>query len=99
LTAPPHTSPPATRTGHTIKVDIDGAVYTVRYIGIDCPEMDQQFGGEAAEANRQLVEGQTLLLEKDVSETDRYGRLLRYAYLADGAFVNAELVRAGYASA
>jgi hypothetical protein len=31
------------------------------------------------------------------SETDRYGRLLRYVYLTDGTFVNAELVRQGYA--
>jgi len=85
--------------GDTIKVDIDGTVYTVRYIGIDTPEMDQQFGGDAAEANRQLVEGQELLLEKDISEVDRYDRLLRYVYLASGTFVNAELVRTGYAIA
>jgi len=85
--------------GDTIKVDIDGTVYRVRYIGIDCPEMGQQFGGEASEANRLLVEGQELLLEKDVSEVDRYDRLLRYVYLATGMFVNAELVRTGYAIA
>jgi micrococcal nuclease len=36
-------------------------------------------------------------LAKDVSETDRFGRLLRYVYLPDGVFVNAELVRQGYA--
>ena len=36
-------------------------------------------------------------MEKDVSETDRYGRLLRYIWLADGTFVNYELVRQGYA--
>jgi micrococcal nuclease len=34
-----------------------------------------------------------------VSETDRYGRLLRYVFLADGTFVNGELVRQGYAQA
>jgi hypothetical protein len=34
---------------------------------------------------------------KDVSETDRYGRLLRYVYLQDGTFINAELVKQGYA--
>ena len=39
-------------------------------------------------------------LEKDVSETDRYGRLLRYVYVsANGGaiFVNEEMVRNGYA--
>jgi micrococcal nuclease len=91
--------------GDTIKVDVDGQVYTVRYIGIDTPETVhpdepvEWMGPEASEANRRLVEGQAVYLETDVSETDRYGRLLRYVYLADGLFVNAELVRLGYAHA
>jgi micrococcal nuclease len=54
-------------------------------------------GPEATDANRQLVEDRTVYLEKDVSETDQYGRLLRYVFLADGTLVNAELVRLGYA--
>jgi len=89
--------------GDTIKVEIGGTVYTVRYIGIDTPETVhpskpvEWMGPEASEANKRLVEGQTVYLEKDVSETDRYGRLLRYVFLADGLFVNAELVRLGYA--
>ena len=37
-------------------------------------------------------------LEKDESDTDRFGRLLRFVY-ADGILVNAELVREGYAIA
>lgn len=89
--------------GDTIKVELDGLIYTVRYIGIDCPETRdpnrpvEWMGPEAAEANRRLVDGQIVYLEKDVSETDRYGRLLRYVFLANGVFVNAELVRQGYA--
>jgi len=89
--------------GDTIHVEIDGTVYAVRYIGIDCPETTHPYepvewmGPEATEANRQLVENKTVYLEKDVSETDRYGRLLRYVFLAEGTFVNAELVRLGYA--
>ncbi|MCP4537738.1 MAG: hypothetical protein GY832_11375 [Chloroflexi bacterium] len=89
--------------GDTIKVDIGGEVYTVRYIGIDTPETVHPtepigwMGPEASEANKQLIEGQTVYLEKDVSEIDQYGRLLCYVYLADGLFVNAELVRLGYA--
>ena len=71
----------------------------MRYIGIDTPERDMPNFDEATEANRQLVEGQTLLLVKDVSETDRFGRLLRYIYLPDGTFVNAQLVESGYAQA
>ena len=89
--------------GDTIEVRIDGTVYTVRYIGIDAPETVhpsepvEWMGPEASVANRQLVEGRTVYLEKDVSETDEYGRLLRYVFLADGTFVNMELVRLGYA--
>jgi len=47
-------------------------------------------------ANVALVAGQTVRLERDVSETDRYGRLLRYGWVGD-LMVNTELVRLGYA--
>lgn len=89
--------------GDTIKVEFGGAQYTIRLIGINTPETVhpskpvEWMGPEASEANKRLVEGQVVYLEKDVSETDRYGRLLRYVYLVDGLFVNAELVRLGYA--
>lgn len=71
---------------------------TVRYIGIDTPEMDECYGPEATEMNRELVEGKTVILIADVEDRGRYGRLLRYV-IADGRFVNAELVRLGYARA
>ena len=75
----------------------------VRYIGMDTPEMSPQrqpepFAEAATEANRQLVEGKAVRLEKDVSETDRYGRLLRYVWV-DATMVNRELVRRGLAEA
>ncbi len=73
----------------------------VRYIGIDTPEVypkPQDFGIEAGQVNRELVEGKKVRLERDVSDTDRYGRLLRYVYV-DDIFVNAELVRQGLARA
>ena len=85
--------------GDTIDVEIEGVVYQLRYIGMDTPERGEPFFAESTEANRQLVADQTVTLVKDVSETDRFGRLLRYVYLADGTFVNAELVRSGYALA
>jgi len=73
--------------------------YRVRYIGIDSPEVYprvEAFGMEAWQANRGLVEGEEVRLERDISETDKYGRLLRYVYV-DDTFVNAELVRQGLA--
>jgi micrococcal nuclease len=77
----------------------------VRYIGIDTPEVVdprkpvQCFGVEAARRNKELVEGKSVRLEKDVSDRDKYGRLLRYVYLQDGTFVNLELIKEGYAAA
>jgi len=91
--------------GDTIEVEMGGREYRLRYIGIDAPETVKPdtpvewMGPEASAANAALVEGKTVYLEKDVSETDRYNRLLRYVFLADGTFVNAELVRQGYAQA
>ncbi len=73
----------------------------VRYIGIDTPEVSGKkecFGNQASEKNSELVEGKTVRLEKDVSETDRYGRLLRYVWLPEG-MVNELLVREGFANA
>ncbi|TMB56365.1 MAG: thermonuclease family protein [Chloroflexi bacterium] len=92
--------------GDTIKVEIGGVVYRLRYIGIDTPEtVDpsrpvEWMGPEASAANKALVAGLEVVLEKDVSEVDRYGRLLRYVWLHDGAswlMVNYELVRLGFA--
>jgi len=88
--------------GDTIEVSIAGESYKVRYIGIDTPELDDKrpkfcaLAQEATRYNRELVKGKTVRLEKDISETDQYGRLLRYVYVGD-IFVNAELVRQGLA--
>lgn len=104
------TSEPAINGDHLVKVTrvIDGDTIEieggqkVRYIGIDTPETVhpdksiQCFGNEASDKNKELVEGKSIRLEKDVSETDKYGRLLRYVYL-DSTFVNKFLVEEGYA--
>jgi len=88
--------------GDTITVRIGTRTETVRYIGMNTPELHhptkgEQLGGrEAAKANGQLVEGQTVRLELDVQERDRYGRLLAYVYVGD-IMVNAELVAQGFA--
>jgi micrococcal nuclease len=79
----------------------------VRYIGIDTPETVhpqkavQCFGKAASAENKRLVENKTVYLIKDVSETDRYGRLLRYVYLSpeasESGMVNALLIKGGFA--
>jgi micrococcal nuclease len=76
-------------------IEIEGGI-RVRYIGIDTPEIGEPYYLEAKKANRNLVGGTRIQLEKDVQDKDEYGRLLRYVWV-DGIMVNAELVRLGYA--
>lgn len=88
--------------GDTIEVTLNGQRKTVRYVLVNTPEtVDPRrpvecYGKEASNANKGMVEGKTVYLEKDVSETDRFGRILRYVFTPDG-FVNAELVKGGFA--
>lgn len=90
--------------GDTIELFIGESV---RYIGIDTPEIHENIGSqwlykprpyaeEAKEFNRTLVEGKRVRLEFDVQKKDKYNRLLAYVYI-DGKMVNLEMVREGYA--
>ncbi len=93
--------------GDTIEVVLGGETFTVRYIGIDTPETKapntpvEFMGPQAAAANAGLVDGKTVYLERDVSETDQVGRLLRYVWLDRGdkgwLLVNLRLVERGFA--
>lgn len=86
--------------GDTFKIE---SGETVRMIGIDTPETvhpskpTQCYGKEASLKTEELIEGKEIRLEKDVSEKDKYNRLLRYVYVGD-IFVNEYLVREGYAT-
>jgi len=79
--------------GDTIEI---ASGHRVRYIGIDTPERGEPYYWEALNANRALVEGKKVRLERDTEDKDKYGRLLRYVWV-DDTMVNAELVRLGYA--
>lgn len=92
--------------GDTVIIDRGRGNERLRYIGIDAPESVKPdtpvefMGHEASAANAALVDGRTVWLERDVSDRDRFDRLLRYVWLRDGdawTFVNLELVRQGYA--
>lgn len=95
--------------GDTIRVDRGAGSEPVRYIGIDAPETVRPnhpvewMGPEATSANAALVEGREVLLERDVSDTDAFGRLLRYVWVEPEpgrlVMVNLELVARGYAAA
>jgi micrococcal nuclease len=88
--------------GDTIKVEIGGVVYPLRYIGIDSPEVGLPHAAAATATNERLLAGTTVVLETDVNDTDRFDRLLRYVWLPLGSgwlMVNLELVRLGAAVA
>ncbi len=91
--------------GDTMHVRIGGVEYTLRYIGMNRGERRaRQAGGVAGPrgigGQKRLVDGQTVYLERDVSEVDGYDRLLRYVWLHEGdgwLMVDRELVREGFA--
>ncbi len=93
--------------GDTIEVSLNGQAKKVRFLGMDTPEtVDPRkpvgcFGKEASNETKSLLENKEILMQKDVSETDMYGRLLRFVYLkldnGQTLFVNDFLVREGYA--
>lgn len=84
--------------GDTLVVKIAGKEQRVRLILVDTPESvhpdarkNTEYGKLAsAFTASQLKEGQTIYLQKDVSETDKYGRLLRYVWLEQPADVDSE---------
>jgi len=90
--------------GDTIRVIINGKEETVRLIGIDTPEtVDPRkpvecFGREASAAAKRMLEGKSIYLEEDPtqSERDRYGRLLAYVWV-DHTLFNLWMIRQGYA--
>lgn len=94
--------------GDTIKISTG---QTVRFIGIDTPETKDPrrpvgcFGKEASAETKSLLDGKEVILKKDISDVDKYNRILRYIYLpldpsagsGQMLFVNDYLVRAGFA--
>lgn len=96
------------QTGYLVTKVVDGDTIEieggekVRLIGIDTPEtVDPRrpvgcFGPEAANATRSLLEGKRVSFESDLTDRDKYNRLLRYVWV-NNLFVNEYLVRYGFA--
>lgn len=89
--------------GDTIEVNYNGTEEKVRLIGIDTPESvhpdkekNSEYGEQASEYTKNLLEGKTVRLEFDVQERDSYGRLLAYVYI-DDVMVNKKLLEEGLA--
>ncbi len=76
----------------------------VRLLGIDAPESRKSehkevgyYGKESEEYLKALLSHKKVRLEYDVDKYDQFGRTLAYVFLEDGTFVNAELLKQGYA--
>lgn len=90
--------------GDTIQVDMNGKTETIRFIGVDTPETHdprkpvQCYGPEAATYTKLTIGTQSVRLASDPlsSNRDRYDRLLRYVYLADGTLLNEQLIQTGH---
>jgi len=84
--------------GDTIVVEGCADAGRVRLILIDTPEVYPEaecFGPEAAAYTVEALQGRPVVLERDGSDTDRFGRYLRYVWL-DGELFNERIVRDGY---
>lgn len=90
--------------GDTLRIMYEGKSTPLRLIGVDTPEINaadepvQCYGNEAKEYLDSIVSGKKVYIEQDVSDKDKYDRLLRYVYV-DGEMVNELLVKNGYAFA
>jgi endonuclease YncB( thermonuclease family) len=80
--------------GDTITVSVGDHEYRIRLHGIDCPELDQPFGREAANAVGHLVDSDPM--EIRLTGVDEKGQLIGVVSV-DGKSVNLELVKAGLA--
>ncbi len=93
--------------GDTIWVEIEGVEEKVRFIGVNTPEKEEPGFSQATDFTRAKLLNRYIFLEKDVSDKDKYNRLLRYIWLeipedsSDGEkqikLFNGMLVREGYA--
>jgi len=78
-------------------IEIEGGE-RVRLICMDTPERGEEGYIDAANYLQGLILNKEVRLEKDISETDKYGRLVKYIYVGD-LFVNEKMVEEGYAEA
>ncbi|MCX7944171.1 MAG: thermonuclease family protein [Deltaproteobacteria bacterium] len=83
--------------GDTLKIRFEGKTESVRLIGIDAPEIDQEEWGRKAQERLYALTppGSVVILEFDVAKRDKYGRLLAYVLTKDGRLVNEILLREG----
>lgn len=90
--------------GDTFKIIYEGKEEKVRLIGIDTPESvhpdkskNIEYGTQVSNYVKELIQKKEVRLEFDVSQRDKYGRLLAYVYLENNEMLNEKLLKEGYA--
>ena len=90
--------------GDTFEINYNGTKEKVRLIGVDTPESvhpnskkNNEYGKQASNYTKNLLERKVVKLEFDVSPRDKYGRLLEYVYLENGEMLNKKQLKKGYA--
>lgn len=100
--------------GDTIWVDIDGDEEKIRFVGVNTPELAKDekpaefMAEEAKNFTSNAIKGKEIYLEKDVTDKDKYDRMLRYIWLEkpnanptkkdiEEKTLNGILVKKGYA--
>ncbi len=81
--------------GDTLKVTAQGVRQTVILEGVDCPELEQDFGSEAKKFTEAVCGGKIVTVESHGK--DRHGRTIASVVLSDGVNLNQELVKRGLA--
>lgn len=86
--------------GDTVEATVGGQRERIRLIGIDTPERGRPCFSAASTRLGQLIGDGAILLEADPTQDDRdrYNRLLRYLWRADGTLLNLVLVSEGLAA-
>ncbi|MEY8763659.1 thermonuclease family protein [Clostridium sp. MT-113] len=83
--------------GDTVGVTLEnGQTAKVRLIGVNTPEFTtkhEQYGEQASDYTKSQLYGQTVYLESDAGNTDRYGRLLRYVWISPPREITEDEVR------
>jgi micrococcal nuclease len=96
---------------HIVESIVDGDTILVengvrvRLLGVNAPEKNECYGDESKKELSRLIMGREIILEKDQTAKDGFGRLLRYIFIhndspiEDNLFVNKKMVRGGFARA
>lgn len=81
--------------GDTVKIQYGGKIETIRLIGVDTPELKQEYGKQAKEYLEEKILNKNVTLEIDKKNLDFYSRKLRYIFVSNEN-INELIIKEGY---